>query len=76
MNDVGAHVTSLTNWGALPACTTQDAALRHTLGPCYVDVNIKNLANCKYCASSQGSNDNLILPGSPRAVQVTLRTRF
>jgi catecholate siderophore receptor len=34
------------------------------------------VANRKYYVSSHGSNDNLILPGSPRALQVTLRTHF
>jgi len=60
----------------LPSYTTLDAALQYTLGQWDVDVNIKNLANRKYSVSSHGSNDNLILPGSPRALQVTLRTRF
>jgi catecholate siderophore receptor len=60
----------------LPSYTTLDAALQYTLGQWDVDVNIKNLANRKYYVSSHGSNDNLILPGSPRALQVTLRTRF
>jgi len=39
-------------------------------------VNVKNLTNRKHYVSAHGSNDNLILPGSPRAVQVTLRTHF
>ena len=68
--------TSLTNLVTLPGYTTLDAALQYTLGQWDVDVNIKNLANRKYYVSAHGSNDNLILPGSPRAVQVTLRTRF
>jgi len=76
VNHVGARFTSLTNLVTLPAYTTVDAALQYTLGQWDVDVNIKNLANRKYYVSSHGSNDNLILPGSPRAVQVTLRTRF
>ncbi|RZJ61441.1 MAG: TonB-dependent siderophore receptor [Acidovorax sp.] len=76
VNYVGARFTSLTNLVTLPGYTTLDAALQYTLGPWDLDVNIKNLANRKYYVSSHGSNDNLILPGSPRAVQVTLRTRF
>ena len=76
VNYVGARFTSLTNLVTLPGYTTVDAALQYTLGQWDVDVNIKNLANRKYYVSSHGSNDNLILPGSPRAVQVTLRTRF
>ena len=76
VNYVGARFTSLTNLVTLPGYTTLDAALQYTLGQWDVDVNIKNLANRKYYVSAHGSNDNLILPGSPRAVQVTLRTRF
>ena len=76
VNHVGARFTSLTNLVTLPAYTTVDAALQYTLGQWDVDVNVKNLANRKYYVSSHGSNDNLILLGSPRAVQVTLRTRF
>ena len=41
-----------------------------------VALNVKNVADRKYMVSSHGSNDNLILPGAPRQVQLTLRTRF
>ena len=76
VNHVGARFTSLTNLVTLPAYTTVDAALQYTLGQWDLDVNVKNLANRKYYVSSHGSNDNLILPGSPRTLQVTLRTHF
>ncbi|PIF91512.1 catecholate siderophore receptor [Acidovorax sp. 62] len=76
VNHVGERFTSLTNLVTLPAYTTVDAALQYTLGQWDLDVNVKNLANRKYYVSSHGSNDNLILPGSPRALQVTLRTHF
>ncbi|EER58514.1 TonB-dependent siderophore receptor [Acidovorax delafieldii 2AN] len=76
MSYVGARFTSLTNLVTLPAYTTVDAALQYTLGAWDVDVNVKNLANRKYYVSAHGSNDNLILPGSPRSVQVTLRRHF
>ncbi|MBU0746436.1 MAG: TonB-dependent siderophore receptor [Gammaproteobacteria bacterium] len=76
VNYVGARFTSLTNLVTLPNYTTLDAALQYTLGRWDVDVNIKNLTNRKYYVSAHGSNDNLILPGSPRALQVTLRTHF
>lgn len=76
VNYVGARFTSLTNLVTLPGYTTLDAALQYTLGQWDVDVNIKNLANRKYYVSAHGSGDNLILPGSPRAVQVTLRSHF
>ena len=76
VNHVGERFTSLTNLVTLPAYTTVDAALQYTLGQWDLDVNVKNLANRKYYVSSHGSNDNLILPGSPRTLQVTLRTHF
>ncbi|WP_298208393.1 TonB-dependent siderophore receptor [Acidovorax sp.] len=76
VNHVGARFTSLSNRVTLPAYTTLDAALQYTLGQWDVDVNIKNLTNRKFYVSSHGSTDGLILPGSPRALQVTLRTRF
>ncbi len=76
VSHVGERYTSLTNLVTLPAYTTVDAALQYTLGQWGLDVNVKNLTNRKYYVSAHGSNDNLILPGSPRALQVTLRTRF
>ncbi|MDP3230060.1 MAG: TonB-dependent siderophore receptor [Acidovorax sp.] len=76
VNYVGARFTSLTNLVTLPAYTTLDAAVQYTLAQWDVNVNIKNLANRKYNVSAHGSNDNLILPGSPRTLQVTLRTHF
>ncbi len=76
INHVGERFTSLTNRVTLPAYTTVDAALQYTLGQWDLDVNVKNVANRKYYVSAHGSNDNLILPGSPRALQVTLRTHF
>ena len=76
VSHVGERFTSLTNLVTLPAYTTFDAALQFALGEWDLDVNVKNLTNRKHYVSAHGSNDNLILPGSPRAVQVTLRTHF
>ncbi len=76
VSHVGERFTSLTNLVTLPAYTTFDAALQVALGEWDLDVNVKNLTNRKHYVSAHGSNDNLILPGSPRAVQVTLRTHF
>jgi catecholate siderophore receptor len=76
VNYVGARFTSTTNLVTLPAYTTLDAALQYTLGQWDLDVNVKNLTNRKYYVSAHGGGDNYSLPGSPRALQVTLRTRF
>lgn len=76
LQHVGARFTSVSNLVTLPAYTTLDAALQYTLGAWGLDVNLKNLTNRKYYVSSHGSHDNLILPGSPRSLQVTLRRQF
>ena len=76
LSAVGARYTSLTNLVTLPGYTTLDAAAHYERGTWALDVNLKNVANRKYYVSSHGSNDNLILPGSPRALQLTLRTTF
>ena len=76
LQHVGARFTSVSNLVTLPAYTTLDAALQYTQGAWGLDVNLKNLTNRKYYVSSHGSHDNLILPGSPRSLQVTLRRQF
>jgi catecholate siderophore receptor len=39
-------------------------------------VNLKNITNKEHIISSHGASDNLILPGPPRELQVTLRVKF
>ena len=76
MNYVGARFASLSNLVTLPAYTTLDAALQYANGLWELDVNVKNLTNRKYYVSAHGSHDNLILPGSPRALRVSLNKAF
>ncbi|MGP1692492.1 MAG: TonB-dependent receptor [Giesbergeria sp.] len=76
VNYVGARFASLSNLVTLPAYTTLDAALQYAHGLWELDVNVKNVTNRKHYVSAHGSHDNLILPGSPRALQVTLRRHF
>lgn len=76
LNYVGERYTSLTNLVTLPAYLTADLAAVYRAERYDVALNVKNVADRKYMVSSHGSNDNLILPGAPRQVQLTLRTRF
>lgn len=73
---VDSRFTSVSNLVQLPAYTTLDAALQYTVGTWGLDVNLKNLTNRAYYVSSHGSHDNLIVPGSPRTLHITLRHQF
>ena len=76
LNYVDERFTSLTNLVTLPSYLTADLAARYQRGPVEVSANLKNLTNRHYFVSSHGSNDNLILPGAPREMQLTLRMKF
>jgi catecholate siderophore receptor len=73
---VGDRFASLTNLVTLPSYLIADLAGIYRTGRYEVGVNLKNVTDKKYYVSSHGSVDNLILPGAPRQVQVTLRARF
>ncbi len=60
----------------LPAYLTGDLAASYLTGRYEFGVNLKNITDKKYIASSHGSNDNLILPGAPRELQVSMRVKF
>lgn len=76
LNYMGERYTSLTNQVTLPAYLTLDLAASYAWGRYTLDANLKNAANKKHIISSHGSNDNLILPGPPRQLQVTLGLKF
>ncbi|MGH8830257.1 MAG: TonB-dependent receptor, partial [Polaromonas sp.] len=76
LNYVGERFTSLTNLVTLPAYLTADLAGSYKTGRYEIGVNLKNITDKKHIISSHGSNDNLILPGPPRELQVTLRAKF
>jgi catecholate siderophore receptor len=76
LNYVGERFASLTNLVTLPAYLTGDLAASYLTGRYEFGVNLKNITDKKYIASSHGSNDNLILPGAPRELQVSMRVRF
>ncbi|UUZ57416.1 TonB-dependent receptor [Massilia sp. H-1] len=63
------------NTVTLPAFTRIDSALFYKLNKnVQLQMNIENLLDKEYWASA--NNNNNITPGSPRAVRVTLNTRF
>ncbi|HEY3047066.1 MAG TPA: TonB-dependent siderophore receptor [Polaromonas sp.] len=76
LNYVGERFASLTNLVTLPSYLTADLAGIYKTGRYEIGVNLKNVTDKKHYISSHGSNDNLIVPGAPRELQVTLRAKF
>lgn len=76
LNYVGERFASLTNAVVLPDYLTADIAGFYRTRQYEISVNLKNVTNNKYIISAHGSNDNLILPGPPRELQVALRYKF
>lgn len=76
LNYVGDRFASLTNAVVLPSYLTADLAGYYKTKAYEIAVNLKNATDRKYSVSSHGSADNLILPGSPRQLQVSLTMRF
>lgn len=76
LNYVGERFTSLTNLVTLPSYLTADLAGSYKTGRYEVGLNLKNITDKQHFISSHGSNDNLILPGPPRQLLLTLRTKF
>ena len=76
LNYMGERFASLTNLVVLPAYLTGDLAGIYRTGRYEFGVNLKNVTDKKYIVSSHGSNDNLILPGAPRELQVSMRVKF
>ncbi len=60
----------------LPAYTLVDAAMFYDARKFGVALNIGNVFDRHYIVSAHGSSNNLNLPGAPRTVQLSLRTRF
>jgi catecholate siderophore receptor len=71
----GEIFTSTDNTVILPAFTRVDSAVYYAITPrLRAQINVENLLDEKYYASAHSNNN--ITPGSPRAVRVTLTTRF
>jgi catecholate siderophore receptor len=66
---------SISNAVVLPAFTRVDAGVYYTVNETFdLQVNVENLFDETYWSTAH--NDNNITPGSPRAVRVTLTSRF
>lgn len=75
-NYVGSYFTSLTNLVTVPSYLTGDLAATYKTKQYEIGVNLKNFTNKKHIISAHGSNDNLIVPGPPRQLQVALKYKF
>ncbi|RST52734.1 TonB-dependent receptor [Variovorax sp. MHTC-1] len=76
LNYMAARFASLTNLVTLPSYVTADLAGSYKTQRYELALNLKNIANKKHYISAHGTVDNLILPGPPRELQVTLRAKF
>lgn len=71
----GDIYASIANPTVLPGYTRVDTALYYKFNNQYqIQANIENLLNKEYYASAHSNNN--IMPGSPRAVRVTLNAKF
>lgn len=71
----GAIFTSTDNTVSLPRFTRFDAAAFYTLDKqTQLQLNIENLGNKNYYATAH--NNNNIMPGSPRALRLSLNMKF
>lgn len=76
LNYMAARFASLSNLVTLPAYVTADLAGSYRTQRYELALNLKNIANKKHYISAHGTVDNLILPGPPRELQLTLRAKF
>jgi catecholate siderophore receptor len=76
LNYSADRFASPSNAVVLPGFLTADLAAYYRSKPYDVAINLKNVTDKKYIVSAHGSNDNLIVPGAPREIQVTLTYKF
>lgn len=76
LNYVSDRFANPGNTVTLPGFTTVDAMAAYRLAGLDLQLNVTNLLDRKYIVSGHGSSPNLILPGAPRAVQLTARYAF
>lgn len=60
----------------LPGYATADLAGYYRSKTVDVALHLKNVTDRKYIVSAHGSNDNLLLPGAPRQLQVAVSYKF
>lgn len=76
LNYSADRFASQSNAVVLPSYLTADLAAYYRSKLYDVTVNLKNVTDKKYIVSAHGSNDNLLMPGAPREIQVALTYKF
>ncbi|MRV74394.1 TonB-dependent siderophore receptor [Duganella sp. FT92W] len=76
VNYVGDRFANPGNTVTLPGYTTADAMAYYRARALELQLNVTNLFDRAYISSGHGSSKHLMLPGAPRAVQLTARYRF
>lgn len=76
VNYVGDRYANPGNTVTLPGYTTADAMAYYRTRALDLQLNVTNLFDRAYAGAGHGSSKHLILPGAPRAVQLTARYRF
>ncbi len=76
VNYVGDRYANPGNTVTLPGYTTADAMAYYRTAALDLQLNVTNLFDRAYAGAGHGSSKHLILPGAPRAVQLTARCRF
>jgi catecholate siderophore receptor len=72
----GNRFASTSNRVSLGACTVLDLAAHYRARSWEASLNVHNLADRNYIISGHGGSDLLLLPGSPRSADVTVRFKF
>ena len=67
---------SASNAVVLPGYLTADLAAYYRSKRFDAALNLKNVTNEDYIISAHGSSDNLLLPGAPREIQLSLTYKF
>lgn len=76
LNYVADSYASASNAVVIPSYLTADLAAYYRSKRFDAALNLKNVTNEKYIVSAHGSNDNLLTPGAPREIQLSLTYKF
>ena len=76
LNYTAERFASPSNAVTLPGYTLLDLALHYRVERYELGLNLKNVLNRAHILSAHGGNDNLILPGPGRELQLSVRYHF
>ena len=76
VNYSSARFASPSNAVVLPGYATVDLAGYYRSKHYDVGLHLKNVTDKKYIVSAHGSNDNLLVPGAPRELQLAVSYKF